>query len=68
MHTRFPQISNLSDLRTYVNETLCDRYELQTDAFEMTERIPAGRAVPVGCTSPARPRAVKFTAIWETDY
>lgn len=69
MHTRFLQISNLSDLRTYVNETLCDYYELQIDAFEMTERVLRRGGRPCGMYFCLHgPRAVKFTAIWETDH
>lgn len=68
MHTRFPQISSLNELRTYVNETLCDYYELQLDAFEMTERVLCRGGRPCGIYFCLHgPRAVKFTAIWETD-
>jgi len=68
MHTRFHQLSNLIDLRNYVNETLCDHYELQLDAFEMTERVLRRGGRPCGMYFCLHgPRAVKFTAIWETD-
>lgn len=68
MVTRFDQIRCLEDLRDYVNETLCDRYELQIDAFQITERTLRRGGKPCGiyfCLN--GPRSAKFTAIWETD-
>jgi hypothetical protein len=68
MVTRFHQIRNLDDLRDYVNETLCTQYELQIDAFRLTERILRRSGKPCGIYFCLHgPRAVKFTAIWETD-
>jgi len=68
MVTRFQQIRSLEDLRDYVNETLCDHYELQLDAFQITQRILRRGGRPCGiyfCLY--GPRAAKFTAIWETE-
>lgn len=68
MATRFRAIRNLDDLREYVHETLCERYQLQIDAFRMTERVLRRRENPCGIHFCLHgPRAVKFTAIWETD-
>lgn len=68
MVTRFHQIRSLDDLRDYVNETLCTQYELQIDAFRLTERILRRSGKPCGIYFCLHgPRAVKFTAIWETD-
>lgn len=68
MHSRLTQISNLDALRDFVNETLCDHYELKLDAFEMTERVLRRGGRPCGMYFCLHgPRAVKFTAIWETD-
>ena len=68
MHTRLTQISNIDALREFVNETLCDHYELKLDAFEMTERVLRRGGRPCGMYFCLHgPRAVKFTAIWETD-
>ena len=68
MHTRLSQISNLDSLRDFVNETLCEHYELKLDAFEMTERVLRRGGRPCGMYFCLHgPRAVKFTAIWETD-
>ena len=68
MHSRLTQISNLEALRDFVNETLCEHYELKLDAFEMTERVLRRGGRPCGMYFCLHgPRAVKFTAIWETD-
>jgi hypothetical protein len=68
MLTLIHQICRLEDLRDYIYETLCEHYQLQIDAFEMTERILRRGGKPCGiyfCLN--GPRAAKFTAIWETD-
>jgi hypothetical protein len=66
--TRCHEIHSLDHLRHYVNETLCEHYELQIDAFRMTERVLRRGNRPCGIYFCLHgPRAVKFTAIWETD-
>lgn len=68
MLTRYHQIHSLDDLRGYVNETLCEHYQLQMDAFEMTERVLRRGGRPCGVYFCLHgPRAAKFTAIWETE-
>jgi len=68
MLTHFQQIHDLDDLREYVNQTLCQHDQLQTDAFRMTERIIRRGSKPCGIYFCLHgPRAVKYTAIWETD-
>jgi hypothetical protein len=69
MLSRFEQINTVDDLREFVNETICGRYQLQMDAFEMTERILHRSGKPCGIYFCLHgPRAVKFSAIWETDH
>ena len=68
MFTRFYQIDNVNDLREYINITLCEYYELQNGAFQMTEQVLVRAGKPCGmyfCLN--GPRAVRFSAIWETD-
>jgi hypothetical protein len=68
MFTRIHQISNVNDLREYINVTLCEHYQLQNGAFQMTEQMLIRAGKPCGmyfCLN--GPRAVRFTAIWETD-
>lgn len=68
MLTRFQQIDNVHELREYVNETLCEQYELQIGAFQLTERTLFRGGKPCGVYFCLHgPRMTKFTAIWETD-
>ncbi len=63
-----PRISDLDDLRAFVHETICENNELEVNAFSMTERILVRGGRPCGLYFCLHgPRAVKFTAIWETD-
>ena len=62
------QIQNLDDLCDYVNETLCYHNHLEHGAFQMTQRILLRSGTPCGIFFCLHgPRAVRFTAIWETD-
>jgi hypothetical protein len=68
MVTSVLQFGDLSDVRDYVNETFCSYYQLQLGAFEMTERLLLRGGKPCGIHYCLHgPRAVKFTAIWETE-
>ena len=68
MLTRFQQIENVHDLREYVNDTICNRYQLQAGAFRLTERVLIRGDKPCGIYFCLHgPRATKFSAIWETD-
>jgi hypothetical protein len=68
MMTRFTQIDTVQDLRDYIQTTLCEHYQLQIGAFQMTERMLVRGGKPCGIYFCLHgPRAVKFTAIWETD-
>ena len=61
-------MQNLSELRNFVQKTLCDHNQLEIGAFPMTERILLRSGNPCGMYFCLHgPRAVKFTAIWETD-
>ncbi|MBN1589580.1 MAG: hypothetical protein JW888_08705 [Pirellulales bacterium] len=68
MVTSVLQFSSLNDVRDYVNEIFCNYYQLQFGAFQMTERLLRRGGKPCGihyCLY--GPRAVRFTAIWETE-
>ena len=68
MLTQFHEIGDLDELREYVNETLCDHYQLQMDAFRLTQHTLRRGNKPCGIYFCLHgPRAVKFTAIWESD-
>jgi hypothetical protein len=67
MFTSSPVIRSLAELREYVNEVLCQHNELEIGAFQLTERILVRGDQPCGIYFCLHgPRAVKFTAIWET--
>lgn len=62
------QIDNLTDLRSYVQNTICQQNELQVGAFSITERVLVRGRRPCGIFFCLHgPRSVKLTAIWETD-
>ena len=66
--TTSTSVQTLNDLRAYVNEVLCRSQELELGAFQVTERILVGAGKPCGVYFCLHgPRAVKFSAIWETD-
>ncbi|MEX2114365.1 MAG: hypothetical protein WD845_14320 [Pirellulales bacterium] len=62
-------IESLRQLREYVNEVLCQHHQLERDAFPLTERILVRADRPCGIYYCLHgPRAVKFSAIWETQH
>lgn len=68
MVTGCHQLQTLDELRQYVNQILCDQHQLQIGAFQLTERVLLRGRKPCGIFFCLHgPRAVKFTAIWETD-
>jgi len=61
------QISNLKDLRDYVQKELCQLNELEVGAFHFTERVLEKGGSPCGIFFCLHgPRSVKLVAIWET--
>ena len=48
MLTRIEQINSLDELYDYVNETLCEHYQLQIDAFPLTQRFLRRAGKPCG--------------------
>ena len=69
MVTSVLQFGNLNDVRDYVNETICNCHQLELGAFEMTQRLLLRRGKPCGIHYCLHgPRAVRFTAIWETEH
>ncbi len=57
----------LKNLREFVNKTLCDRNFLELDAYPLSEHILVRGDTPCGILFCLHgPRAVKFTAVWES--
>jgi hypothetical protein len=68
MLTRSQQIQTLDNLRDYVNDTLCDHNQLEPGVFHMAQHILVRSGDPCGIYFCLHgPRAVRLTAIWETD-
>lgn len=61
-------LETLEALRNYVNEVLCQYDQLEIGAFPLSQRILVRGGNPCGIFFCLHgPRAVKFSAIWETD-
>jgi len=68
MDEQLVHISDLGDLRAYVQRMLCEQNELEENVFPTTEKILVRRGEACGIFFCLHgPRSVKFTAIWETD-
>jgi hypothetical protein len=69
MLTCSEQIDNLEDLREYVNEAICNQYQLQNGAFPVTERVLLRAGKPCGLQFCLHgPRATQYSAIWDIDH
>lgn len=68
MSSYAPQINNLSQLRNFIHEKLCEHEYLEPGVFPMTERIltRAGKACGI-YFSLFGPRSVRLNAIWENE-
>src|ERR1700674_938461 len=67
MFTSSPVIQTLHELRDYINNILCQHHQLEVGAFPLTERILIRSDGPCGIYFCLHgPRAVRFSAIWET--
>ena len=59
------RIHTLDDLREFISHTICEREQLEPEAYEMTERRLEQAGKPCGryfCLH--GPRETKFSAIW----
>lgn len=62
------QISNLSQLRDFIHQTLCEHEYLEPGVFPMTERILTRGGNACGILfSLHGPRSVRLNAIWENE-
>lgn len=62
------ELSDLNELRTYVQKTLCEHNNLEMNAFSVSERILVRRQRPCGMLFCLHgPRSVRLTAVWECD-
>ncbi len=57
---------NVDTIREFVREELCEKNQLEKDAFQMTERLLVRQGKPCGlffCIY--GPRSVRLTAVWD---
>jgi len=63
------KINNLSQLRQFIHDKLCEHEYLEPGVFPMTERILTRGGVPCGIYfSLHGPRSVRLNAIWENEH
>lgn len=65
---RNKDIDNLTEIRTYVSRTLCQRNDFEEGVFQVTEKILTKCGKLCGMFFCLHgPRSVKLTAVWETE-
>jgi hypothetical protein len=68
MPTDSQRLDDITAIRRYVNQTLCDQDRLESDQFPLYERILKRDGEPCGVYFYLYgPRSLCLTAIWETD-
>src|ERR687891_585889 len=68
MPTEIQRLDDLHAIRRYVNQTLCEKDQLEADLFPLYERILMRDGAPCGVYFYLYgPRSLCLTAIWETD-
>lgn len=68
MSTEQRRLDDLSAIRRYVNETLCEKDQLEASFFPLSERVLVRDGAPCGVYFCLHgPRSLCLTAIWETD-
>jgi hypothetical protein len=68
MPTELQQLDNLYAIRRFVNETLCEKDQLEANLFPLSERVLRRSGAPCGVLFCLHgPRSLCLTAVWETD-
>jgi hypothetical protein len=68
MPTEIQRLDDLTALRRYVSETLCEKDQLEVNSFPISEQILVRCGAPCGVYFCLHgPRSLRLTAIWETD-
>lgn len=69
MHDSVDNVHTLDDLRAYIHRTLCEKENLLTEQFTMTEMHLTRRSRECGLQfSLHGPRSVRLGAIWASDH
>jgi hypothetical protein len=68
MPTDTQRLEDLSAIRRYVSETLCEKDQLEADYFPLSEQVLVRGGAPCGVYFCLHgPRSLCLTAVWETD-
>ncbi len=68
MLTETQRLDNLHAVRQYINETLCEKDQLEINFYPLSEKILVRGGAPCGLYFCLHgPRSLCLTAIWETD-
>ena len=68
MQARHAKAADLTDLKDFIYQVLCQNEQLELGVFPMTETVLKRRRVPCGIYFCLHgPRSVKFTAIWDSE-
>lgn len=68
MLTETQRLNDLTEIRQFVNEKLCEKDQLETNYFPLSEKILVRDGAPCGLYFCLHgPRSLRLTAIWETD-
>jgi hypothetical protein len=68
MSSHTMRLDDLSALRRYVTETLCEKDQLEANCFPLSEQVLVREGAPCGLHFCLHgPRSLCLSAIWETD-
>lgn len=68
MPTEYQRLGDLSAIRRYVSETLCEKDQLEAGFFPLSEQVLVRGGAPCGVYFCLHgPRSLCLTAVWETD-
>ncbi len=68
MPTEYQRLEDLSAIRRYVSETLCEKDRLEANYFPLSEQVLVRGGAPCGVYFCLHgPRSLCLTAVWETD-
>lgn len=68
MSTEYQRLDDLSAIRQYVTQTLCEKDRLEASYFPLSEQVLVRSGAPCGVYFCLHgPRSLCLSAVWETD-
>src|SRR3972149_6239163 len=68
MLTDTQRLDDLTAIRRYISEKLCEKDQLEARFFPLSEQVLVRRGAPCGVDFCLHgPRSLRLTAVWETD-